>query len=247
MATMVPTIWEQSSVRNTISPGSAEIQATAPARQVPATDPYGSAEIQATAPARQVPATDPYGSADAQNFNAQTRHTASSSGAAQPSPNHIVVSQMTPFRPQPGSRRLATCSRTLEICSFGGSGPDIGVVLMELIGTKFYKDLEEARAKRATKDTAKGKGKGKRGRPRKNPEPEADVDAGKVKLSRKRKNPAPEAEAEAEAEIEAEAGSSVHKVARMSEVELPGAPWMSEVEPAKAQEAPFRAPVARMY
>jgi len=40
-----------------------------------------------------------------------------------------------------------------------------------------YKDLEEARAKRAAKEKAivdKGKGKGKRGRKRKSPAPEAD-------------------------------------------------------------------------
>ncbi|KAF2803907.1 uncharacterized protein BDZ99DRAFT_398797, partial [Mytilinidion resinicola] len=70
-----------------------------------------------------------------------------------------------------------------------------------------YKDLKEARANRAAKDTAKGKGKGKRGRLRKNPAPEAEAEASKGK-----------------------------RVARMS-----------EVEPAKVPEAPFRAPVARMY
>ena len=48
-----------------------------------------------------------------------------------------------------------------------------------------YKDLEEARAKRAAKEKAKEKGKatagkGKRGRKRKNPEPEAEVLKDKV-------------------------------------------------------------------
>jgi hypothetical protein len=38
-----------------------------------------------------------------------------------------------------------------------------------------YEDLEEARAKRAAKDAAKGKGKGRRGRKRKNQAPEANV------------------------------------------------------------------------
>jgi len=38
-----------------------------------------------------------------------------------------------------------------------------------------YEDLEEARAKRAAKDVAKGKGKGRRGRKRKNQAPEANV------------------------------------------------------------------------
>ena len=82
-----------------------------------------------------------------------------------------------------------------------------------------YEDLEEARAKRATKEKARAaKGKGKRGR--------------------KRKSPALDTKAEAEAEAnsqEEEAGSSVpeNKMARMGEVEPTGALW--------------RAPVAKMY
>jgi len=82
-----------------------------------------------------------------------------------------------------------------------------------------YKDLEEARAKRAAKEKATAsKGKGKRGHKRKSPAPEAGL---------------PEAGLP-----EAEAGSSVpkDKVARMSEV----------LEPAKAPVAPWRAPVANV-
>jgi hypothetical protein len=82
-----------------------------------------------------------------------------------------------------------------------------------------YEDLEEARAKRAAKEKATA-GKGKRGP--------------------KRKIPTPEAEAEAEAE--AQTGSP--KVVTDSSVPKDK---VSEVEPAKALGAPWRAPVARMY
>jgi len=71
-----------------------------------------------------------------------------------------------------------------------------------------YEDLEEARAKRAAKDTARAKGKGKRGRKPKSATPEAEkATVGNGKRGRKRKSPAPEADA-----LEPKA-----KVARMSE------------------------------
>jgi hypothetical protein len=47
-----------------------------------------------------------------------------------------------------------------------------------------YEDLEEARAKRATKDAAKAKGKGKRGRKRKSPTTEANALEPKAKVVR---------------------------------------------------------------
>jgi len=80
-----------------------------------------------------------------------------------------------------------------------------------------YKDLEEARAKRAAKEKAIAD-KGKRGRKRKSPAPEADLS-------------------------ELEAGSLVpkKKVARMSER------MSEVLEPAKTPITPWRAPVARMY
>jgi len=83
-----------------------------------------------------------------------------------------------------------------------------------------YKDLEEARAKRAAKDVAKAKGKGKRGRKPKSAVPEVkEATAGKGKGNRKRKSPAPEADAP----------EPKAKVVRMSEA-----------------PEPVRAPVARM-
>jgi hypothetical protein len=88
-----------------------------------------------------------------------------------------------------------------------------------------YEDLEEARVKRAAKDSAKAKGKGKRGRKPKSPGPETEeATAGKGKCNRKRKSPAPDADAP----------EPRAKVARMSE-----AP-----EPARASGQV--APVARM-
>jgi hypothetical protein len=64
-----------------------------------------------------------------------------------------------------------------------------------------YEDLQEARTKRAAKDTAKAKVKGKRGRKCKSPEPEPEPEPeleestiGKGKRGRKRKTPEPELE-----------------------------------------------------
>ena len=108
-----------------------------------------------------------------------------------------------------------------------------------------YKELEEAKTKRAAKEKAlEGKGKQKRGRPRKTPAPEeeAEAEAGKGTRGRKkRKTLALEAEAEAEA---VEAGSSVpkDKVTWISEVD-----GRLGVEPLTALGTPWRAPVARMY
>lgn len=75
-----------------------------------------------------------------------------------------------------------------------------------------YRELEEARAKRAAKNAAKAKGKGKRGQKPKSAAPEAEeATAGKVKSGRKRKSAAPDTDA-----LEPEA-----KVARISEVPDP--------------------------
>jgi hypothetical protein len=62
-----------------------------------------------------------------------------------------------------------------------------------------YENLQEARAKRAAKDTAKAKVKGKRGCKCKSPEPEPEPELeestiGKGKRGRKRKTPEPELE-----------------------------------------------------
>ncbi len=87
-----------------------------------------------------------------------------------------------------------------------------------------YEDLKEARAKRAAREKATT-GKGKRGR--------------------KRKSHALEAEAEAEAEAQAQVGSP--EVVTDSSVLKDKVARVSEVEPAKALGASWRAPVARMY
>ncbi len=85
-----------------------------------------------------------------------------------------------------------------------------------------YEDLEEARAKRAAKEKATAS-KGKRGRKRKSPTPGPGV----------------------EAEVEAQAGPP--KVVTDSSVPKEKVAAMSEIGPAKTLEAPWRAPVARMY
>ena len=81
-----------------------------------------------------------------------------------------------------------------------------------------YEDLEEARAKRAAKEKAT---------------------AGKVKRGPKRKSPTPESK------LEAQAGSP--EVMTNPSVPKDKVAGMGEVEPAKTLEAPWRAPVARMY
>jgi hypothetical protein len=89
-----------------------------------------------------------------------------------------------------------------------------------------YKDLEEARVKRAEKDAAQGaKGKGKRGR--------------------KRKSGTPEAEAEAE-EPEPEPSA---KMARTSEVPAPSRALVMQTPIAEGEIVlePWRAPVAKMW
>lgn len=93
-------------------------------------------------------------------------------------------------------------------------------VVLEKAKVMSYKDLEEARAKRAAKEKATAV-KGKRG------------------LKRKSRMP------EAEAEVEAQPGSL--KVVTDSSVSKDKVAWMSEVEPAMVLEGPWRAPVARMY
>ena len=83
-----------------------------------------------------------------------------------------------------------------------------------------YRDLEEARAKRATNKKATA-GKGKRGSKCKSRTPEAEAGA------------------------RAQAGSP--KVVTDPPVPKNDVVGMSEVDPAKTLEAPYRAPVARMY
>jgi hypothetical protein len=104
-----------------------------------------------------------------------------------------------------------------------------------------YKDIEEARAKRAAKDAAKGKGK--RGRKRKSTTQEAD------------ESEADESEAEAEPEV-AHAAKEVIMGKRKRGRKRKSA-VQEAVEPEPAQEvartiealepALWRAPVARMY
>jgi len=86
-----------------------------------------------------------------------------------------------------------------------------------------YKDLEEARAKRADKEATKeAKGKGKRGRKRKSAALEADAPEPNAKVVRMSEAPAP---------------------ARASVVQMSGTPVAEdEIVP-----EPWRAPVARMY
>ncbi|KAL8696242.1 MAG: hypothetical protein Q9201_007759 [Fulgogasparrea decipioides] len=81
-----------------------------------------------------------------------------------------------------------------------------------------YEDLEEARAKRAAKEKAIT-GKGNRGLKRKSPTPEP--------------------------EPKAQAGSP--KMVTDPSMPKDKVTGMSEVEPAKTLEAPWRAPVAQMY
>ena len=83
-----------------------------------------------------------------------------------------------------------------------------------------YKDLEEARAKRATKKKAS---------------------AGKEKPGLKRKSPAPEPEPEPEAE------ASLPKVVKNLLVPKDQVVGMSEVEPGKTPRVLWRAPVAQIY
>lgn len=54
-----------------------------------------------------------------------------------------------------------------------------------------FEDLEEARAKRAVKGTARAKGKGKRGRKRKSSAPEAVAPKSKAKVARMSEAPEP--------------------------------------------------------
>ena len=84
-----------------------------------------------------------------------------------------------------------------------------------------FEDLEEARAKRATKEKATV-GKGKRGLERKSPTPEPE--------------PEPEPEAQMGSPNMTDPSVPKDKVTRAS-----------EVEPAKTLGVPWRAPVARMY
>jgi hypothetical protein len=64
-------------------------------------------------------------------------------------------------------------------------------VVLGKVKVMSYKDLVEARAKRAAKDAAKAKGQGKRGRKRKSPTPEADAPEPKTKVARIRDAPEP--------------------------------------------------------
>ena len=94
-----------------------------------------------------------------------------------------------------------------------------------------YEDLEEARAKRAKKETAnEAKGKGKRGQKCKSATPKVDeATADKVKCGRKRKRVMPEAD--------------TPEPARASGVQMSGTQIMED----KSAPEPFRAPVARMW
>jgi hypothetical protein len=98
-------------------------------------------------------------------------------------------------------------------------------VVLGTVKVMSYKDLEEARAKRAEQDTAKeAKGKSKRGRKRKNAMPETVEDSvDKTKRNRKRKN----------ATLNAEAGVEAEPKAKMVRISEAAEPW--------------RAPVAHMW
>jgi hypothetical protein len=102
-----------------------------------------------------------------------------------------------------------------------------------------YEDLEEARAKRAEKETAnEAKGKGKRGRKCKSATPEADeATADKAKRGRKRKSAVPEADAP-EPKVKVARISNAPESARGSVAQMSG----TQVTP-----DPRRAPVARMW
>ncbi|KAH7317393.1 hypothetical protein BKA65DRAFT_411205, partial [Rhexocercosporidium sp. MPI-PUGE-AT-0058] len=109
-----------------------------------------------------------------------------------------------------------------------------------------YKDLKEARVKRAEKDTAKkAKGKGKRSRKRRSATPEANAAIPvKTKRGRKQKSNLPEADA-SEQSI---------KVARMSEALLPETARASVVQTTRTpatedniMRKPWRAPEAHIY
>jgi hypothetical protein len=109
-----------------------------------------------------------------------------------------------------------------------------------------YKELEEARAKRAEKDAAQeAKGKGKRGHKRQSGTPEAErVTVDTIKRGRKRKSTVLEAEAEAE-ELEPEPSAKMARtskalaLSRASVMQTPNAE--DEIVP-----EPWRAPVAKM-
>ncbi|KAH8586347.1 hypothetical protein B0O99DRAFT_528831 [Bisporella sp. PMI_857] len=112
-----------------------------------------------------------------------------------------------------------------------------------------YKDLQEARAKRAEKDAAKeAKGKGNRGRKRKSATSEAEeATADKVKRGRKSKStilePEPEPEPE-EPELEPNA-----TMARMSKAPALSRALVMEARIVEDEivPEPWRAPVAKMW
>ncbi|MCJ1363236.1 hypothetical protein MMC16_002343 [Acarospora aff. strigata] len=107
-----------------------------------------------------------------------------------------------------------------------------------------YKDLEEARAKRAEKEAAReAKGKGKRGRKCKSATLEAEeATADEANRGRKRKSTVPEADAP-EPKVKVARISNAPESARGSVVQMSGTLVVEdEIVP-----DPLRAPVARMW
>jgi len=105
-----------------------------------------------------------------------------------------------------------------------------------------YEDLEEARAKRAVKEsTQAAKGKGKHGRKRKSSPPEPEEDTTETaRRGRKRKS------------AELKAPELVNKMARMSNAPKPVSALVMQASRTQIAEdeiepEPWRAPVARMF